>query len=321
MAGKYPIQESLTESTQDPDINESSNGSQLETEPCGQSIAFNCSLTVEMIETPSMDDRPSRTESCQSRSPRYVPKYSRIQSEATRLSTYKRWPKQIKQSPQQLARAGLFFSGYDDCVCCYVCGGHIRQWALEDDPWIEHCRLFPLCPFTWEHKGEQFINQALSGSDFENEIFHCPDDTNDRTRSGMEQHLQRAVLEENRNRLLQMGYTDSYFMKAIIHLRNLGIMEPTVYDILNLVAVVKDGFIEDMTDDEEEDDGDDYEQSLQENWRLKSKLFCMVCKRQIVGILFLPCAHNKTCADCGKALLQCPACGNQIQEKIETSLQ
>jgi hypothetical protein len=53
-------------------------------------------------------------------------------------------------------------------------------------------------------------------------IFHCPDDTNDRTSSGMEQHLQRAVLEENRNRLLQMGYTDSYFMKAIIHLKTLG---------------------------------------------------------------------------------------------------
>jgi hypothetical protein len=49
-------------------------------------------------------------------------------------------------------------------------------------------------------------------------------------------------------------------------------------------------------------------------------LFCMVCKRQIVGILFLPCAHNKTCADCGKDLLQCPACGYQIQETIETSL-
>jgi hypothetical protein len=73
--------------------------------------------------------------------------------------------------------------GYDDCVCCYVCGGHMRKWALEDDPWIEHCRLFPLCPFTWEHKGEQFINQALSDVDFENEVilfmylyfikFHC----------------------------------------------------------------------------------------------------------------------------------------------------
>jgi hypothetical protein len=54
MADKYPMQELLTKSSQDPDINESSNGSQLETEPCGQSIAFNCSLTVEMIETPSM---------------------------------------------------------------------------------------------------------------------------------------------------------------------------------------------------------------------------------------------------------------------------
>jgi hypothetical protein len=54
MADKYPIQESLTELTQNPDINESSNGSQLETEPGGQSIAINFSLTVEIIETPSM---------------------------------------------------------------------------------------------------------------------------------------------------------------------------------------------------------------------------------------------------------------------------
>ena len=47
--------------------------------------------------------------------------------------------------PEAFARAGLFYVGVADCVCCYYCGQGLRNWDFQDVPAKEHLRLSPNC--------------------------------------------------------------------------------------------------------------------------------------------------------------------------------
>ena len=42
----------------------------------------------------------------------------------------------------------LYYStGNQDAVACFFCGGTLRNWEPQDDPWSEHRHWFPFCEF------------------------------------------------------------------------------------------------------------------------------------------------------------------------------
>jgi hypothetical protein len=45
-----------------------------------------------------------------------------------------------------------------DCVRCFFCGGGMKNWEGEDNPWIEHARWFPDCEYVKLCKGNSFSN-------------------------------------------------------------------------------------------------------------------------------------------------------------------
>ena len=64
-----------------------------------------------------------------------------------RLKTYEHWPKQIKQSKQNLARAGFYYTGEGDKVTCFACKLSLSTWEPTDDVWIEHQKWTTTCPY------------------------------------------------------------------------------------------------------------------------------------------------------------------------------
>jgi len=48
--------------------------------------------------------------------------------------------------------------GPDDNVRCFQCGGGFRNWKQDDDPWVEHQRWFPRCPFVAATRNRAFDN-------------------------------------------------------------------------------------------------------------------------------------------------------------------
>lgn len=48
--------------------------------------------------------------------------------------------------------------GPDDNVQCFQCGGGFRNWKQDDDPWVEHQRWFPRCPFVAATRSRAFDN-------------------------------------------------------------------------------------------------------------------------------------------------------------------
>uniref|UniRef100_A0A182I2W5 Uncharacterized protein n=2 Tax=Anopheles arabiensis TaxID=7173 RepID=A0A182I2W5_ANOAR len=105
--------------------------------------------------------------------PFYRQKYPQYRIEGDRLATFKEWPKSMPQTPERMADAGFFYTGKSDVVACFYCGGNLRDWLAEDDPWVEHVRNFSECPyvklvktpeFIAECRGEKVTNSALIAS-------------------------------------------------------------------------------------------------------------------------------------------------------------
>ncbi|XP_020297483.1 death-associated inhibitor of apoptosis 1-like [Pseudomyrmex gracilis] len=74
------------------------------------------------------------------------------------------WPKSSKQTKQDLANTGFYYTGRDNQTLCYYCGGGLRDWNLEDVPWEQHAKWFEYCPFLIVCKGRDYINTVINGT-------------------------------------------------------------------------------------------------------------------------------------------------------------
>ncbi|XP_053375851.1 baculoviral IAP repeat-containing protein 6-like isoform X2 [Mercenaria mercenaria] len=89
---------------------------------------------------------------------------SLMYSEAARRDTFTKWPHMNYKwaLPEPMAQAGFYhqpnISG-DDRALCFTCNVCLVCWEPTDEPWSEHERHSPSCPFV---KGEQTQNVPLS---------------------------------------------------------------------------------------------------------------------------------------------------------------
>ncbi|XP_047930719.2 baculoviral IAP repeat-containing protein 7 isoform X3 [Anser cygnoides] len=86
--------------------------------------------------------------------------YPEMVTEEMRLSTFRNWPQRNEMHPEQLARAGFFYTGQGDVVRCFYCNGSMRNWAFGDDPWREHAKWHPRCEFLLRSRGREFVNSV-----------------------------------------------------------------------------------------------------------------------------------------------------------------
>lgn len=93
------------------------------------------------------------------------PAYPEKFSFDSRLKTFSVWPKSIKQTPHNLAEAGFFYVGVGDQTLCFHCGGGLKDWEENDDPWEEHALWFPKCTYLFLKKGPDYIEQVKQKKD------------------------------------------------------------------------------------------------------------------------------------------------------------
>lgn len=86
------------------------------------------------------------------------PKHPEYASYSARIASFDRWPKAMSQTKEALATAGFYYTGSGDQTLCYHCGGGLRDWEPEDDPWIEHAKWFENCPYLLLTKGTEFVS-------------------------------------------------------------------------------------------------------------------------------------------------------------------
>ncbi|NXV75579.1 BIR7B protein, partial [Atlantisia rogersi] len=86
------------------------------------------------------------------------PEYPEMEAEEVRLSTFRNWPQDTNVPPEQLARAGFFYTGQDDTVRCFFCDGGVRRWSFGLDPWRQHAKWYPGCEFLLRSRGREFVS-------------------------------------------------------------------------------------------------------------------------------------------------------------------
>ena len=86
-------------------------------------------------------------------------------SEEARLKSFHNWPDYAHLTPRELARAGLYYTGIDDQVQCFCCGGKLKNWEPCDRAWSEHRRHFPNCFFVLGRNINMQSESAVVSSD------------------------------------------------------------------------------------------------------------------------------------------------------------
>lgn len=87
------------------------------------------------------------------------PEHPEYAIEAKRVESYEDWPKTMRQKPQQLSDAGFYYTGKGDRVCCFSCGGGLKDWEENDEPWQQHAMWYSKCEYLKLMKGMEFINE------------------------------------------------------------------------------------------------------------------------------------------------------------------
>lgn len=87
-----------------------------------------------------------------------------MHSEAVRRQTFEKWPHMDYKwaLPDQMAQAGFYHqpsASGEDRAMCFTCNVCLVCWEKTDEPWSEHERHSPICPFV---KGEYTQNVPLS---------------------------------------------------------------------------------------------------------------------------------------------------------------
>ena len=62
-----------------------------------------------------------------------------------RMKTFQLWPKQMKQTPTDMAAQGFIYTGLSDAVMCVFCFVKISEWDAADKVCDEHKKHRPSC--------------------------------------------------------------------------------------------------------------------------------------------------------------------------------
>ena len=74
------------------------------------------------------------------------------------------WSRQVNlkfPNSEQIAAAGFYYTGTNDQVRCFWCALELRSWVPGDDPWREHARYSPSCPWLLRCRGCYFVRKVM----------------------------------------------------------------------------------------------------------------------------------------------------------------
>ena len=84
---------------------------------------------------------------------------------SARLSTFSDRTKfNTRADPEDFAVAGLYSINKEDYVRCFFCGGGLRKWEFDDDPYLEHAKWYPSCSYIINKKGPGYVNKVARES-------------------------------------------------------------------------------------------------------------------------------------------------------------
>lgn len=258
------------------------------------------------------------------------PVYQQFAVATVRLESFKKWPKHLTQTPQDLSRAGFFYEGTRDKVYCFFCGGGLSNWDPENDPWEEHARWFPKCVFLRQCKGDEFVvKMQMEKERSELMIKQGENGENKPNQNVLNQQQPVSFSHPAVVNVLEMGYRPSIIRQALEAFVKSEDKTNLTAELLLMKIWIKENEKTVQTDAAQgnkaipkpsyavTDNGDQRRAILEENRQLKELQTCKICLDEEVSIVFLPCGHMSACSSCAPALRKCPICRTFIKGTVK----
>ncbi|KAH9510064.1 hypothetical protein Btru_043410 [Bulinus truncatus] len=252
------------------------------------------------------------------------PKRSEYAVKEQRKKTFSSWPRSHHIQVDDLADAGFYYAGYGDCARCFFCGGGLRNWEEEDNVLVEHARWFPKCAYIRQLLGQNFVDAVQELNKTKDKItfemvkehmgvasfaFQLDSINNPLKRDPAVKVLVESGCDEIKvlevagqiksqdnplsadlllNKYRSMGYPVSVTGDMLKHLQK----SPVAADLESMDKV------------------------KEVNNCLREQLRCKICMDKDVEVVFLPCGHLVSCAECAGALNDCPVCRKPLKGTV-----
>ncbi|XP_073403710.1 E3 ubiquitin-protein ligase XIAP isoform X5 [Dendrobates tinctorius] len=262
------------------------------------------------------------------------PQYLSMCSEEARLKTFKNWPCYVRQTPKELASAGLFYTGKNDMVKCFCCGGKLMNWEPSDVAWTEHRKHFPDCFFVLGRDVGNVTAEPGSRTRRDSEVPENPAMSQVKARLESFANWAYAV---NKEALAKAGFystgdrdsarcfycggelkdwkvrDDPWELHARWYPGCKFLVDEKGQHFINTVQLTRP-----MPSWPESDipPALPEENNIEEKLRkLEEEKICKVCMDKAVCIVFIPCGHLVVCVDCAGVLDKCPICCTIIERR------
>nr|WEA82124.1 XIAP [Ctenopharyngodon idella] len=232
----------------------------------------------------------------------------RVNGRATSLETFEGrldsfTGRQHPIDPERLARAGFYSTGKQDHVICFRCGGGMKDWMPDEDPWEEHAKHYPGCSFLLAEKGAEYVNTMQ---------LRYPNGAHSRSsQNGFSSHeqAQKVLQSEIAQKAVDMGFDPIKVESTILQK-----LRQNNKGYTSVEALIQDISAQESASDVPKK-ADDPIKKLE---KLQREKLCKVCMDSDISIVFIPCGHLVTCQKCSEPLNKCPICCATITQKIKT---
>ena len=266
------------------------------------------------------------------------PKCPEYVEEEAREKSFEEWPSDHHLKPHDLVRAGFSYTGNDDCVRCFYCGGRLTKWKEGGDVWVGHARWFPKCPFVLQKMGKSFIDavQELVQKRGKNHGIISYEQVMDTMRKNGDQVPHRPgkdpePLDIYQKILIDQGFREVDVREATQRVKDKGKAETLDAIYEELVAIKAEKITQSGTSDKnincsvrKKNETQERKQEILEylkkkNDELKQRTLCEECLEKKVDIVFLPCGHF-SCLDCSYYLETCHVCEDNIKGRVKAEI-
>ncbi|XP_014476507.1 PREDICTED: baculoviral IAP repeat-containing protein 3-like [Dinoponera quadriceps] len=221
------------------------------------------------------------------------PKHPQFANYDDRLRTFEMWPISMPQTKEQLATAGFYYTGNGDQTLCYYCGGGLKDWEPEDDPWEQHAKWFSKCCYLLMVQGQEYVNKVTGKSNSKQESYKqsiaiCEED--EKVDDEEECYPPPGPSSQN-----SIGSQDSGF-ESIGGGISTESNEFSSDHRLSTVAKSQNNLPGKPIDDAR---------------------MCKICYNRELRKVFVPCGHLVACAECAKNMKTCAVCRKPVVDTVQ----
>ena len=220
---------------------------------------------------------------------------------SARLSTFSNgWLKShTRADPEDFAIAGLYYIQKKDHVVCFYCGGGLKNWDFDDNPYHLHAKMYPSCSYIINKKGHRFVNKIAQASHQKPVFNRC--------------NFGGTTVVMSRN---SAGVSTEVVKKRQQHVDKTsesGVCSKQTH-IYSKFVFGGNALVSNQPTVTQTTAGSSSSASLKQP---KERKMCEVCQKHSCDTVFLPCGHSHYCLMCSSAMKKCPICKRDISNRVK----